>query len=77
MSITWHKVSDGLPKKDGSYIIFAPSSDPKQPLIRQAWYDPNFGWSLLPAVWIDSISHWMELPGWPDDYSPEDVVFDE
>lgn len=54
------------PPADGSYLVHAPSGDDKKPLITTAWYDPEFGWSLLPPVWINAISHWMKLPPPPE-----------
>jgi hypothetical protein len=49
------------PKKDGRYLIYAPSLDKNKGLIAMAWYDP-IGWSLLPSAWINAITHWMPLP---------------
>lgn len=53
---------EGHPDVDGLCIVYAESADPKHPLIISAWYDPNFGYSLLPKVWCDAITHWMPLP---------------
>jgi hypothetical protein len=61
----WIPVKSHLPDKDAPYLIFAESVDPDRPYIRIAWYDPKFGWSLLPIAWIDSITHWMPLPDFP------------
>ena len=58
----WISIEDKLPDKDAVYLIHAPSADPDKPFIHIAWYDPDFGWSLLPKVWIPAITHWMPLP---------------
>ena len=62
---TWTSCSDKMPPKEGQYIIYAPSADPKRPLMAMAWYDENFGWSLVPNVWRRAITHWMKLPSEP------------
>jgi hypothetical protein len=59
----WISVEERLPDVDGKVIVHCPSADPGKPLIAMAWYDPGgFGWSMLPQVWIDGITHWMSLP---------------
>lgn len=65
--MNWVPVTDRLPTEDGKYLIYAPSADPDKPFIHVAWYDPGFGWSLLPQVWVDAITHWMEFPGPPEE----------
>jgi len=70
----WIKCSDSLPTKDAAYIIYAPTADAASPLVAIAWYDPTpgdidarpVGWSLLPEVFCDSITHWMPLPEGPE-----------
>ena len=62
----WVPVSERLPDKDALYIVHAPSADPEKPMIHVAWYEPNgYGWSILPKVWIDAITHWMPMPDAP------------
>jgi len=63
--MNWIKFSDKEPPESGLYLIFAPSSDPSSPFIYVAWFEPGFGWSLLPQMWIDAITHWMPLPDPP------------
>jgi hypothetical protein len=58
----WHNIKKEKPPKDAPYIIHAPSLDYQKPMIQIAWYNPSSGWSLIPEVWIDSITHWMPLP---------------
>lgn len=68
---TWREIAvHGLPKVDAPCIVYAESADPDKPMIYQAWYDPSFGWSLLPRVWIDAITHWMPMPKPPNKPSP-------
>ena len=59
----WYKWPENKPTEDKLYIVYAPSMDKDKPFLRTAWYDPSgFGWSLMPAVFIDVIEAWMELP---------------
>ena len=73
----WTSVKDSLPDRDAPYIVFIPTADDAKPLILIAWYDPNYhgynehGWTGTYGHWIDAITHWMELPGWPEDYKKE------
>jgi hypothetical protein len=62
----WISVKDKLPDEDGLVFIYAPSADKNKPLKQTAWYDPKYGWSLLPQIWIDAITHWMYLPEDPN-----------
>lgn len=65
MKNQWINVSERLPEKDGKYLVHVPTMDESKPYIGIAWYDPSFGWSLLPQTFIDAISHWMALPDSP------------
>ena len=56
MGQEWTSVKDRLPENDGKYVV---------PFIGIAWYDPNFGWSLLLKPFIEAITHWMPLPDLP------------
>jgi len=59
----WINIKDRLPEKDALYIIHVETDDPDKPYINTAWYDPdNFGWSLLPESFVNSITHWMPMP---------------
>lgn len=59
----WIKVTESSPSEDNKYLVFAPSAYKDKPFIHVARFDPTgFGWSLLPKVWIDAITHWMPLP---------------
>jgi hypothetical protein len=58
----WKLIKKELPKKEGPYLVFAKSKNPKIPFIYVAWYEPKFGWSLIPEVWVKSLTHWMPLP---------------
>jgi hypothetical protein len=69
--MTWIKIKDKLPDKDGPCLFFAPSADPDQPLISRCWFTPGQGFSLVPVCFLDSITHWMPLPDWPEDYKKE------
>ena len=61
----WKPISQ-LPKKDAPFLIYAPSCDPKKPLIHIAWFEPKAKcWSLLPEMWLKGITHWMPLPKGP------------
>ena len=60
--MNWISIEDKLPDEDGKYFIFAKSMDIKKPFLGVAWYDPKFGWSGIPTVWIDAISHWTSFP---------------
>lgn len=61
----WVPRSDREPDRDALYLVFAPSLDAESPLLVNAWYDKTFGWSMLPQVWLDAITHWAPLPKWP------------
>jgi len=61
----WIKCSERVPEIDGAYAIYAPSMDKDCPLIMTAYYHESVGWSMLPQVWIDAITHWMPLPEAP------------
>jgi hypothetical protein len=63
----WYDINKDTPFRDGKYIVHCKSADPEKPFVHMAWYDPCFGWSLLPATWIDAITHWMPLPNPPKD----------
>jgi hypothetical protein len=58
----WIPIRERLPGIDGMYLVYAKTEDSRKPLIRTAWFNPKSGWSLLPAIWIDSISHWTYPP---------------
>ena len=58
----WTKISkDGLPKEDGTYLIYAPSCAKIVPLMVTAWYNTISEWDSLPPVWAKAITHWMKL----------------
>ena len=62
----WIAIKDRLPEKDGPYLVFAESADPNKPFIQIAWCEPNdYGWSLIPTVWVNALTHWMPLPTRP------------
>ena len=61
-TIEWVNAKDELPQQDSLYLVCCGTADSGKPLITTAWYDPDFGWSLLPEAWMSAISHWMELP---------------
>lgn len=64
----WIAVKSRLPTEDKLYIINVATADMKKPFTTLAWYDPNgFGWSIVPKYWINSITHWMELPLPPEE----------
>jgi len=65
MGQEWTSVKDRLPEKDGKYVVHVPTADESMPFIGIAWYDPNFGWSLLLKPFIEAITHWMPLPDLP------------
>lgn len=70
MNPDWRPISSP-PERDASYIVCAPSEDPAHPLVNIAWFDPRCpigtrrGWSLLPVMWLDALTHWTELPAPP------------
>jgi hypothetical protein len=61
----WVSVEERLPEKDGKYLVQVPTMDKDKPYIGVAWYDPSFGWSLLPEPFIKAITRWMALPDSP------------
>ena len=61
----WHYVSKELPKKDALYLIAVLSAD--KPFVNMAWYDPNYGWSLIQRRWIENIYAWMPIPKPPEE----------
>jgi len=68
----WTSVKDRLPDKDAPYLVFIPTADDSKPLTLIAWYDPKgYGWSGIVEYWVCAITHWMELPDWPEDYKKE------
>jgi hypothetical protein len=58
----WISIKDRLPEKDGKCLVHVPTEDESKLFVGVAWYDPSFGWSLLPQPFIDAITHWMALP---------------
>lgn len=72
---TWVKCSDKLPKKDGTYLVYAATMNKRKPFIYVAFYDtatradnsPVSNWQGIPSVWANAISHWMPLPKPPED----------
>lgn len=70
--VKWINVKDRLPDKDAPYIVFIPTAYEKKPLMTIARYDPKgYGWSGIVKHWVRSITHWTDLPDWPEDYSKE------
>lgn len=61
----WIPTAERLPEEDGAVLVHCPTMDKNKPLIMVAWYEPGFGWSLLPEVFCDGVSHWMPLPSPP------------
>jgi hypothetical protein len=59
----WVAMAKRVPPKEGLYIAYARSADPKSPLLMTAWWDGN-AWGLVPA-WSDAVTHWMPLPAPP------------
>jgi hypothetical protein len=53
------------PKKNGLYLVCAPSLDPKMPFRHMAFYRSDSGWSGLVPVWLQALSHWMPYPELP------------
>jgi len=62
----WIDIEDRLPNKDGQYLVYCPTAIPSKLLVTVAWYDPGFGWSNLPGVWIETIEYWMPMPAPPE-----------
>jgi hypothetical protein len=60
--LDWVSVKDRLPINPGKYLIFAESADPNCPLINQALFSMESGFSGIPAIWCDSITHWRGFP---------------
>lgn len=69
----WINLSEKKPLEDKLYLVHVLTLDPNKPYINTAWYDPNYGWSLLPEVFVDSITHWMHLPKPPDKMIDEET----
>lgn len=71
----WQNISKCLPAQDGRVLVCCQSMDDKKPFIMIAWYNPGTEqpWSLLPEVWIDSISHWSELTAPPNSQEQEEA----
>ena len=61
----WRDVQEELPQRDGIVLVYCPSQDPKKGLTALAWYNPEKGWSHLPDVWIEVITHWQQIPSPP------------
>lgn len=61
MEMNWIEIKKELPKEDKPYLIHASMANGGS-FIHIAWYNPEFGWSLLSERWIDVITHWMPLP---------------
>jgi len=58
----WINVKDFLPDKDGQYIVYCLFAVPDEPLVTIARYNHGFGFSALPLVWLEAITHWIPLP---------------
>ena len=65
----WWSIKDKAPSESGKYLIFAPSADPKKPLINTAWYTPGAErpWTMIAEPWQDAITHWQPLPEWDEE----------
>ncbi len=61
----WRDVQGELPKRDGIVLVYCPSQDPEKGLTALAWYNPEKGWSQMPNVWLDAITHWQPIPAPP------------
>jgi hypothetical protein len=53
----WISVKDRLPRKDGDYIVYTPSSNISK--VRKCSYTVLYGWG------INEVTHWMPLPSPP------------
>jgi len=53
------------PKKEGMYLVCAPSLDPKRPLRHMAFYDKKDGWWGLVPIWLEALTHYMPFPKTP------------
>ena len=72
MNMEWVSIKDRMPPEDSKYLVHALSMDEDKPYINIAWYEPNgFGWSLIPETFIESITHWMEVPKAPQGQKEE------
>ena len=63
----WRDFHTNPPTANAALIVHAESADPKMPLIVTAWFSPDFGLSLVPEMWIPSITHWMPIPDPPEE----------
>ena len=73
LRVKWVSVKDRLPVRDAPYLVFIPTADDSKPLTLIAWYNPRgCGWSGIVEYWVRAITHWMELPDWPEDYKKEE-----
>ena len=64
----WRKLKNRKPKKEGLYIIYAPSVDPKLPFINMAWWykaTQEFQGFYTAPQWIKAITHWKPKPKSP------------
>ena len=63
--IGWVEIAKtGLPKEDGNFAIYAKAAHDNRStseLKMMAWHSQDRGWSLMPAVWIPHITHWMKI----------------
>lgn len=63
----WNEMKDERPEKEGMYLVFAPSADPKVPFKQCAWWSVSRSrWEYLPVAWALAITHWMSLPPDPE-----------
>lgn len=66
--IVWNEVKKvGYPKKEGRYIVKAPTADPKIPFygiglfLPKSKKDTEWGFWCYPESFIPYITHWSEL----------------
>jgi hypothetical protein len=62
----WRPMSDTPP--EGMHLVYAPSADPKRPVIVTAWWlADDRQWSIIVKYWANAVTHWMPLPTPPSE----------
>lgn len=67
--IKWISTKEQLPEFDGSYLVWSPTSFPKNSrcVVAEFYTDNNTFYSESDETAMHDLTHWMHLPAEPND----------
>lgn len=68
----WHKLTEGVPITNGTYLVSCESASPEEPVLMTAVWIGSC-WGGIPQVWAKSIKYWMAIPAMPLDKENNNV----